>query len=58
MNLLDASVTKVLGEPFFKWNKWWVRVEYKCWGRDSKTELMFSTEDKAKSVEIGFKFLC
>jgi hypothetical protein len=58
MNLLEANVTKVLGKPFHKWEKWWIEVEYECYGRISKTELMFSTEEKANSVDIGFQFLC
>lgn len=32
MNLLDAKVTRVLGHPEFKYNKWWVKVAYDCWG--------------------------
>ena len=58
MNLLEGTVTEVLSEPLFKWNKWWVEVEYNCYGRFSKTELMFSTEEKAKEVKVGFTFDC
>ena len=58
MNLLEGTVKKVLSEPIFKWNKWWVEVEYNCYGSLSKTELMFSTEEKAKAVKIGFTFDC
>ena len=58
MNLLEANVTKVLSKPFNQYNKWWVEVEYECYGRNLKTRLMFSEKEKAEKVDIGFLFLC
>ena len=57
MNLLDAVVTKVLSEPYYKYNRWFVTVEYDCWGSLSVSDLMFNTEDEAKAVIIGYKFV-
>ena len=57
MNLLEAEVIEVLSEPYFKHDKWWVTVNYDCYDLKSKTELMFNTEEEAKKVEVGFKFL-
>lgn len=57
MNLLDAKVTRVLGKPEFKYEKWWVRVAYDCWGRESETKLMFDTEAEAEAVKVGHEFL-
>lgn len=56
MNLLDAHVTKVLSEPYFKYNKWIVKVEYRCYGSTLETVLMFIEEEKAKEVKEGFTF--
>lgn len=58
MNLIEGTVTKILGEPFEAFTRWWVKVEYDAYGRLSETELMFSTKEKAESVTIGFKFDC
>lgn len=58
MNVLTGTVTKVLSKPFFEYNKWWVKVEYNCYGRISKTELMFNSIDLALKVDIGFEFDC
>ena len=58
MNLLDAHVTKILSEPYFKHNKWWVNVEYLCWGLKSKTQLMFEDKETANNISVGYKFLC
>ena len=58
MNLLTGTVTKVLSEPFIQYNKWWVKVEYNCYGRLSKTELMFTNIDSALKVDVGFTFDC
>jgi len=57
MNLVEAIVTKVLREPFEDYNKWWVKVEYICYGSKSETELMFKTKEEAEKVKIGYKFL-
>lgn len=57
MNLVDCYVTKVLGDPFEKYGKWWVKVEFESWGRPGTTELMFSSEAEARAVAEGIEFL-
>ena len=32
MNLLKHSVTKILSQPYRQFGRWWVDVEYTCWG--------------------------
>lgn len=58
MNLLDAIVTEIIDyTPYFKYGKWWVDVEYDCYGRKSKTSLMFDTIEEVLEVKVGYKFL-
>lgn len=56
MNLIDAVVTQVLSKPYFKYNYWFVDVEYNSYGRTSKTSIMRSTEEAAKAVKVGHTF--
>lgn len=56
MNLVDAVVTKVLSEPYLLFNKYWVDVEYNCYGVISKTNIMCSTEETAKAIKAGYTF--
>ena len=58
MNLIDAFVTKIISrKPIFEFDKYWMKVEYKCCGLNSTTNLMFDTEEQAKAIKIGDKFL-
>lgn len=58
MNSLDAEVIKIISrKPKFEYDKWWVKVEYECYGLHSETYLMFETEKEATDLKIGFKFL-
>jgi hypothetical protein len=57
MNLVDAYVVRVIGEPTLEWNKWWVPVVYNSWGRESETKIMCNTYEEALAVKPGFKFL-
>ena len=57
MNLLECKVEKILGVPFFKYDKWWRKVEYECYGLRSKTDLMFEKEEDAINLQIGYVFL-
>ena len=57
MNTLDAVVTKITSEPYEMYDKWWVDVEYDCWGAISKTKLMFYSKESALSVKVGYKFI-
>jgi hypothetical protein len=58
MNLLDATVLEVLGEPYEGYGKWWVKVRYECWGREGTCSVMRQTEDEARAVAPGFVFQC
>jgi hypothetical protein len=58
MNIVTGEVTEVLSKPIEKYNKWWVKVKYNCYGNISETELMFASIDSALKVDIGFKFDC
>ncbi len=60
MNLLDATVTKVLSRPkqyAFSKERWFVEVEYECWGRVSNGEIMKNSLEEALLVKPGYKFL-
>lgn len=56
MNLLDCAVTKILSQPYRQFGSWWVDVEYDSWGSTGRTNLMFRTEEGARSVTIGHVF--
>lgn len=56
MNLIDAVVTQVLSKPYFKYNYWFVDVEYNSYGVISKTNIMCSTEETAKAIKAGHTF--
>lgn len=57
MNFLDATVTKRLSKPYYRYNKWCVDVEYDCWGRIEVTILMFKSKEEANCVDVGYEFL-
>ena len=56
MNLIDAVVTQVLRKPYFKYNYWFVDVEYNSYGQVSETNIMCSTEETAKAIKVGYTF--
>lgn len=53
MNRLNAIILKILSNPYFAYNKWWVNVEYDSHGVEDKTNLMFNSKDEAESLEVG-----
>lgn len=57
MNLIDCYVTKILSEPYRKFGAWLVDAEYEAYGRTSKTQLMFRTEESARAAAVGHHFL-
>ena len=57
MNLLDAYVVEILGEPEYKYCKWFVKVKYNCYGIYSEGEVMLNSYAEAKAVQICYKFL-
>ena len=56
MNLINAVVTQVLSKPYFKYNYWFVDVEYNGYGVISKTNIMCSTEESAKAIKVDHTF--
>lgn len=58
MNLLDAIVTEVIGEPELKYGKWFIKVNANCWGIITESTLMFSSKEVALSVKPGYIFQC
>lgn len=57
MNLLDAYVTEIKGEPELQYGKWFLAVGADCYGRPLETKLMFDTETEARAVKVGDHFL-
>jgi len=59
MNLLDFKVSKVISKPVYKYEKWFVEVEYfDIWGNKYDfTELMFQTFEEALACDVGYEFL-
>ncbi len=57
MNLLDCVVTEIVREPYEIHNKWWVKVEYTCYGSRGFSDIMCKTEEEALNIKIGHKFL-
>lgn len=57
MNVIDAWVTKVQGEPYYKYDKWWVKVDSEDMGGTTNDTLMFETKEEAEKVQPGYKFL-
>lgn len=58
MNKLNAYVKKVISKkPRYQYEKYWIKVEYLCCGLTSTVDLMFDTEEDAKSIKEEHKFL-
>ncbi len=58
MNQVEAIVTKIISKkPVFEFDKYWMKVDYKCYGLNSTAQLMFDTEQEAKSLKVGDTFL-
>lgn len=57
MNLLECTVVEVISKPYFKFDKWWVNMNYECYGLNSAMIIMFDTEKECEKVKIGYVFL-
>jgi hypothetical protein len=53
MNIITAIILKILSNPYFSYNKWWVDVEYDSYGAKGNTKLIFNSKDEANSLEVG-----
>jgi len=57
MNLIDASVTKLLSDPYLAYGKWWIKVSYKAWSdEECETNIMFESKEDAEKVTVGYVF--
>jgi len=56
MNLVDCTVTKILTEPYLEYDKWFVNVQYDCYGSTYTTSIMFNEKESAEKVSIGYVF--
>ena len=56
MNLVDAVVTQVISLPYSLYGRWWVDVEYNCYGQTSETNIMCYSEESAKVINVGHTF--
>ena len=57
MNLINCTVTKILSKPYYKYDKWWVIVEYDCYGRKSEKSLCFKNKEQSEKLKVGTVFL-
>ena len=57
MNLLEAEIVMVKSLPYYKYDKWWVDVDYNCYGKVSKTSVMRETEEEANRISVGTKII-
>jgi hypothetical protein len=53
MNLIDAVVVEILGEPECRYGKWFVTAKVSAYGKESYTDHMFNTETEAKKFKVG-----
>ena len=54
MNLIDQEITKILSAPFYKYNRWCVKVEIEDDGGKSETLIMEDTKLKVlEKAKIG-----
>lgn len=57
MNLIDAEVLEVLGEPHEKYGKWWVKVRtIDMGGRPQEESIMCQTKEQALAIGEGHVF--
>ena len=57
MNAVDCYVTEINSEPYkSKSGLWCVDVSYDTHGAIFHTTLTFISEEKAKELEVGYKF--
>lgn len=57
MNLTDAVVIEVVGQPYEKYGKWFVRVVCEAYGVRSETVIFKQSKEQAEEVKPGYQFL-
>lgn len=58
MNTVDCYVTKIIGEPYKAYDKWFLNVEYDAYGSISTGSIMAETKEEIDIVKVGHKYLC
>ena len=53
MNLLDAKIIEIQGEPYQKYGCWWVPIAFTCEGQKGTTDVMCETKEDAAMVAVG-----
>lgn len=56
MNLVEHTVTQIIGLPVYKYNRWWRLVEFICYGTKGETQIMTNTEEQSLDIKVGYKF--
>jgi hypothetical protein len=51
----STKILEIIKPAYFKYNNWWVKVKYKHWSGIEEKEIMFKSEEEAKSIKIGSK---
>lgn len=57
MNLVDAVVTRIIGEPYTQYGKWFVKAEINAYGRVSEHIIMADTQKGIKAYSVGDRVL-
>lgn len=58
MNLVEHTITAILSEPYRYENGYWVvRIEYDCWEHVRVENHLCWTEEEAKNLKVGDKFI-
>lgn len=57
MNLVDATVVEVTSKPYEQYGRWWLEVRSDCWGSETDSKLMFTSEEQALAVKKGYQYL-
>lgn len=58
MNLLEHYVTEVLDPPYFKYGRWWVKVNVEGVGSAIQDDaIMCKTKEEALAVGVGYMYL-
>lgn len=53
MNLINASIIQILGNPYQSFGKWFVKVKVSSYGRHSESTQMRDTREECELLKIG-----
>lgn len=56
MNLVDAEVKEVIGEPCLSYGKWFVKVKAVDMGGEFEDSIMCNSEQEALDIKPGYEF--